>query len=293
MEKEPKTIKKKIQKKVWLISVIVLVVAMVAFFRQAYFIEPKQLAVNKYTMQVPQQVAPMRVVFFSDTHFGRYYPQENLQRIVNEINAQKADIVVFAGDFYDYYKKDKDNKKANINIPAASAQLANIQATIGKYAIFGNHDYYSGMTYLYKGLMQNGNFTVLRNERVFLPKQNITLFGYDDALRGRIYTKNYTIENDGYTLVLLHEPTYIDKIKTKQESLMLSGHTHGGQVDVPGLTKLLMKIKGEKYIKGNFYNLGKNQNMNLVVSSGIGMTRLPLRFGNTPEIVVIDLVHAE
>ena len=225
--------------------------------------------------------ADATLAFFCDVHLGGFYPEENLARIVDEINAQNADIVIFGGDFFDNYQRDKEQ----FDLEAIAAQLARIEAGEAKLAVFGNHDYGGGAARVFEQLFTAGGFTLLRNQSYQSETLGLTFFGADDYLLGS-FNANLCETSSGFTPVLVcHEPDTADYFQLDGVPLMLSGHTHGGQVRLPYLTELVMPRHGEKYIKG-LYTLGETQ---LYVSSGIGMTKRPLRLFNPPEIVSVKL----
>lgn len=241
----------------------------------AYFIEPKKLIVRK---QCFSSAKKFRVVHFSDTHFGKHYKKENLLKLVSKINEQKADFVFFTGDFFNGYINnfEKDEKDYYVE------QLSKIKAE--KYAVLGNHDYKTTDRCVHT-LLQKSGFTVLKDENIYNKKFNVKITGFCDFKSCEMNIDYYkSLNNEFFNLILMHEGDYVNLFPEKIKGMVFSGHSHGGQVSLPFLTKFFLPIGGEKYIKG-FY---KTKNANLFVSSGVGLTGLPLRFLNTPEIVVFD-----
>ncbi len=240
-----------------------------------YFIEPNMLVVKK---EKTFSSLGLRVVVFSDTHFGKFYSYKNADKIVEKINAQQADIVLFLGDMFDDINKEQAQYLTN--------KFMTIKAPYGKYAINGNHDFRIDVR-LYNKIMTDAGFHVLVNNMEKLSDYNINILGIDDAIKGNIDTtffKNIT-DTESLNILLLHEPDIIDYIDTSKIDIAFAGHTHGGQVKVPFLTKLVMPPYAKKYTDG-LYNV--NDNTKLYVSTGIGMSGLPIRFMNIPEILVFD-----
>lgn len=255
-------------------------------FVYARYIEPQLLVKTKLSTHSSSINQPFKVVFFSDTHFGKLYKQTNITKIVQAINEQEADFVIFGGDFFDNFAKDQ----SVLDVQYLEEQLANIQAKHGKIAIWGNHDYGGGAVRIYESFMQKGGFTVLKNQSLAYPMFNITISGVDDYLFGNpdfsLINQPYK-QNQPYHLVLSHQPDLVDRFMLSNINFILSGHSHGGQVSLPFLTKQVLPIGAKKYVKGS-YSLNSSTDTTLFVSKGIGLTQLPFRFLNIPEIVVVQ-----
>jgi hypothetical protein len=168
-----------------------------------------------------------------------------------------------------------------------------------RYAILGNHDHALSGTEVTRAL-RAGGITVLINSCLPIERKGdrIWLAGLDDPLCGRP-DLNKTIpasvrEIEGQPLILMcHEPDYADELLLhpagKSIGLMLSGHTHGGQVRLPFVGALELPPKGRKYVQGLF-QVGS---MQLFVNRGIGTIGVPFRFACPPEITEITLRSAE
>lgn len=245
---------------------------------------------NRFTVEVPDEVEEVKIVFFTDTHFGEYYPQEKLTKLVEKINEEKPDFVIFGGDLIDNYARDQEL----LQLDKFSQTLAQIKATHGKITVYGNHDYGGGAERVYQNVMTEGGFTVLKNEELQFENLNLSIVGYDDSLLGTITRERYELEKESYHIVVTHEPDVAEDIKSDGSLLVLSGHSHGGQVTLPYLTKKVLPYGAQKYIKGQ-YDLSdviKSESATMIVSRGIGMTIQPYRFLNPPEVVVVTLKRA-
>ena len=106
----------------------------------AWLIEPNLLRVSRQEAAADGKTGPLTVVFFTDTHFGSLYSPDHLSRIVEKINAEKPDLVLFGGDFFDAYAKDA----ALFDLEQIGETLSEIDAGLGKYAVWGNHDRAAG-----------------------------------------------------------------------------------------------------------------------------------------------------
>lgn len=262
-----------------LIGIVILVVAIFGYIR---FVEPNKLVVKKY--QVADKTKFSKIVFFSDTHFGKLYNQKNIERIVDIINQQNSDIVIFGGDFFDYYLKDQDI----LDLSYLSNELAKIEAKY-KIAIYGNHDYGAKAYHHYRKLMEESGFTILCQSTMVIDELNLQLIGIDDMQLGISEVSDEVLKNkikSGYYNVAVgHEPDLIDNFDDIKIDMMLAGHSHGGQLALPYFGALISNVGSQKYNKG-MYNEGDRK---VIVSTGVGVTKLPVRLCNVPEIVVIEM----
>lgn len=280
---------KKIRRLFMLMLTIVLI--FLSALGYAHFIEPELLTVRSFDIETDKQVKPCTIVFFSDTHFGKYYDVGHAEDIVKKINQNKPDIVVFGGDLLDNYARDRNI----MDLEYLKEELKNIEAKTGKYAVWGNHDYGGGAVRIYEDFMSSCGFALLDDESVVLEDYGIKLIGYDDYLMGWTDPSLYKIKSEFYNVIIAHEPVVSQFIESKSENFLLTGHTHGGQVNIPFLTSELLPEGSAQFIKGLYtqQEIGTTVSLTMYTSSGIGMTRYPFRFQNIPEIVKINLQGAD
>lgn len=274
-----------------------LLVIMAAFIITGYsrFIEPYLLTTSYDSLTSPYLTASsletgddtgiprLRIVLFADTHFSEYYTPENFAEVVSRINSQDPDIVFFAGDLVD----DLDSYEGSLEEIGSS--LAGIKARIGKYAVYGNHDYGGGMQFKYPEVMAAGGFDLLVNETVDLADINVCIMGIDDIVIGYGNAECASWLDAGRcNIVVCHEPDVFDEMSGCNIDLMLSGHTHGRQIDLSIFDDYILPAYGKKYVKGR-YDFENERHTTLFVTSGIGMTKLPLRLASPPEVTVTDL----
>ncbi|MGI5894805.1 MAG: metallophosphoesterase [Candidatus Merdivicinus sp.] len=245
----------------------------------ARFIEPNQLRIVHHEIHTNDRTSTGTIAFFTDTHLGKFYSAKNLEKITDTINQEKPDVILFGGDFFDNYARDRET----LDLTQISMELDRMQAPMGKYAVWGNHDCGGGASRIYEETLEAGGFTVIQNEGIALEKLGIYLWGMDDALLGK--PENPDIEDKYYRIIIGHEPDQADQIPEDCADLMLAGHSHGGQISLPILTEKILPIGAKKYKRGWY----ECENINLYVSSGIGNTLLPMRFGNIPEIIILTL----
>jgi len=242
------------------------------------YIEPFNPIIREYKIEsvdIPKSFDGFKIIHFSDIHYGRTVDNKYLNKIVDMINNQDPDLVFFTGDFL-----DRNNKLNEKQITTINSILSKIESTLGNYAVIGNHD----MKYLsdYKKIMDN-SFTILDNQEKTLyynENESITLIGLADNLESKVNYELFNKENSNYTFVLVHEPDEFDNIKNYNFNIMMSGHSHNGQIRLPFIGAIYTPI-GSKTYYDNYYNIN---NKELFVSNGIGTSSIPFRFLSKPSI---------
>lgn len=268
--------KKRKEKKNNLLIYFILFIALI--FIYAYYIEPFNLSIKEYKIEnknIPNSFDSLKIIHFSDLHYGSSVNLDYVKKVVKLINKQEPDIVMFTGDLLD--KRADMNKKNRENL---KNELNKIESTLGNYAVSGNHDY--EFIKEFKSILSD-NFTILNNEeKLIYYKENtpISITGFVDSGED---TPNYDIlknENNNFRFVLIHEPDEFDKIKDYNFNIMLSGHSHNGQVRIPLLGKIYTPKGAKKYYE-DYYNMN---NKELFISNGIGTSGINIRFMSEPTI---------
>lgn len=278
------------KKKIFLITLIMMI-GFLSVLGYSHFIEPDLLVTKTFVIETQKPIEPCTMVYFTDTHFGNHYDVSHAGKIVEKINEAKPDIVVFGGDLLDNYARDRDR----MDLQYLKEELQKIEAKTGKYAVWGNHDYGGGAVRIYEDFITSCGFELLDNESVELKNYGIKLIGYDDYLMGWTDPSLYKIESDLFNVIVAHEPVVSQFIESRSENFLLSGHTHGGQVSIPFITRKFLPEGSGQFRKG-FYNekeINTAISLKMYTSSGIGMTRYPFRFLNIPEIIQINFQHGE
>jgi predicted MPP superfamily phosphohydrolase len=174
-------------------------------------------------------------------------------------------------------------------VEAVSAAFAQIKSKYGKYAVLGNHDYEVSALPAVREIWKNSGFTLLKDDEVNIPELGLNIVGLDDWLFGSCETTALDQSNaDGFTLLLCHEPDIADRLDKDKFDLMLSGHTHGGQIKIPILGIIYTPALGRVYKEGR-YELGGARDAALYVNRGTGQSLLPMRLMTVPEITVLTL----
>lgn len=243
----------------------------------------------KYTVETDKQVGQLRIVQFADSHVGSTFDGEGFAKHMEEIQAEDPDIVVVTGDYVD----DDTTKEDMI---ASCKALGSIKTTYGVYYVFGNHDkgYYGSEYRGYSGEdliaeLEKNNVTVLQDETVLLDDR-FYLIGRQDRSEEQHGDSRASMEelvsgldDDKYSIVLDHQPHDYDAQEAANVDLVLSGHTHGGQL-FP-----FSRMGQWTGIDDKSYGLEKRGNTNFVVTSGISDWAIKFKTGCKSEYVVIDV----
>lgn len=247
-------------------------------------IETTWLAVEQVTIplkQLPPALEGFRLVLMSDFHLYPYTRLEVVQEAVALANSLKPDLIVLAGD---YVLESADA------IDDLAPVLAGLNAAHGVFAILGNHDLWTNGTTVLNGLERAG-VPVLYNSGIALGTGTGMLYlaGLDDGWSGQPDLERALAQRpaDAPTILLMHEPDFADQFaQDGRVVLQLSGHTHGGQVRLPGIGALVLPPYGRMYDQGLF-QVG---DMWLYTTRGIGVIGPPLRLNCRPEVTEITLV---
>ncbi|ETD05172.1 phosphatase [Lactococcus garvieae TRF1] len=259
-----------------ILSLFILLIIALPFY--AWKVEPFLVHVNHVELGKKNERTPLNVVQISDLQVSEYYETNRLDKVIEKVNAQKPDILLFTGDLFDNYSKYPEQRAPMIE------KLKAFKANIGKYAVWGNHDYGGGAVRVYEDVMSAGGFTVLRNQGETLTLSDgrqVFLGGLDDSLLGNpsvsdtlAYRQNYD-----YAITMTHEPDVADAFIGTDTQLVLAGHSHGGQVCIPFYP--IKNVLAEKYTRGLYQLDAITQ---LYVNTGIGTTSIHARFGVIPEV---------
>ncbi|MBR1907576.1 metallophosphoesterase [bacterium] len=241
-------------------------------------IEPHTIVINRIKLK-DKALKGLKIVFASDFHI-KFYEEKRLQKIVDMINKENADLILSTGDFFSGYRN-----KTTLHLEKITKYLGELKAKYGFYTSLGNHDYYRGNDKV-KEELEKVEITVLSNQNTVVQIKDKTIYiaGVEDLKTGHPDV-NMALENtSGSTILLTHSPDVFKDVPTSV-NLTLAGHLHGGQVRFPVVGAVYCPSEfGTKYAMGVFEEDGKK----MVVTSGIGTSKLPIRFLCPPEIVVIE-----
>lgn len=256
------------------------------------------IELNEKTIKIPNlpdSFKGMTITFTSDIHSGPYMSADDLREVVAAINSLKSDVIMLPGDFVSMHRNE---------IPAIAETFHELSAPMGVFATTGNHEFYvdADMTCV---ALESCGVKVLRNENVALERngEKLYILGVDDIDADTItnFVDGKTashieelyrgVPDNAATILLNHKPYRFDEYAMTNVGLMLSGHTHGGQIvfaRIGGETISLSRI-ASKYVAGLYEIDEPGRKSQMYVSRGIGTVALPMRFNCPPEITQITL----
>jgi predicted MPP superfamily phosphohydrolase len=247
--------------------------------------EASWVAIDRQTLPLPRlpgSLAGTRIAFLTDIHHGPFTSLDYVHSVVRTTMALDPDLILLGGD---YSLKDARYIRPCLDVMAA------LRAPLGVFAVLGNHDYWHGQAATSEGLAA-ARITELTNRGVWISKgsDRFRLAGVDDMWAGHIDLKEALADTkrDDACLLLSHNPDLCERLRDERVGLVLSGHTHGGQVVFPGGAPFVPSHYGQKYLRG----LVKAPNTLVYVSRGLGATGVPVRISCRPEINLITLVPA-
>ncbi|MCB1547352.1 MAG: metallophosphoesterase [Hyphomicrobiaceae bacterium] len=276
--------------------------------------EPFRLTVTRHRLSPVGWPAglELRVAVLADLHAcDPWMTPAHVARIVAQTNALSPDLVLLLGDFVAGYRMGRFSRL--VPHAAWAAELARLHAPLGRHAVLGNHDWWEEVEVQDRrkgptraGLaLQAAGIPVYENSAVRLVKngQAFWLAGLGDQWafwpKVRRWRGRGSVPYDGVddlpatlagiddaapVILMAHEPDIFPSVP-RRVALTVSGHTHGGQVRFLGYAPIVPSRYGRRYLHGVFVEDGRH----LVVSSGLGVSGLPVRFSVPPEIVVIEL----
>lgn len=223
----------------------------------------------------------LRIAFASDFHAGATTDERVLRAACEAIDALEPDVLLLGGDFVSVRAND---------IHVLAPLLATISAPLGKFGVFGNHDLRANRPVVADALRQAG-VRILVNETVQLPAphDDVTIIGFDDPIRGAP-NGELLAGVDGVRVLLMHAPDGLLAAGDATFDLALCGHTHGGQVVMPG-GAILYLPHGElsRSYPGGSYRVGGGERRTLIVSRGVGCSTIPVRLLCGAEVHLITL----
>jgi uncharacterized protein len=242
--------------------------------------EAHRFGLSKHSFKLPRLERGVRVAQLSDLHFGRWHREAAIRNWVDATLAQQPDLIVITGDLV-------DGGTSVERLEALTAELARLRAPLGVFATWGNHDYalhHSGLA-VFGPMLERAGIRVLTNRGVQL-RPDLYLAGVDDYWHGEVDIARAIrdAKPNGATLLLSHNPDILPFVP-ESVGLMLSGHTHGGQVRAPfGVGLHSISKFGERYQMGFI-----QEQTTAFVSRGLGTSTVPVRTFCTAELVMLEL----
>ncbi|MFN2454746.1 MAG: metallophosphoesterase [Pyrinomonadaceae bacterium] len=251
---------------------------------RAAFTEPFMLTVERHAVllpRLPRSLDGLRIVHLTDLHHSPFTGSEQLRQAIETANSLQPDIVALTGDYVSHERE----------YAAPCAELVGkLKARHGVYAVLGNHDHWTDAP-LVADLFRAEGIRVLINEgfRFELDGASFWLAGVDDTMVGLedlpLALAGSSV--DEMKLLLAHNPLILRRAARAGVDLVLSGHTHGGQVAWRSENNALGRPR-RRILKG----LGRRGATQIYVSRGLGTVVLPIRYGCPPEVTLLELRSA-
>ena len=254
--------------------IILIIVLFILFFFINKYINTGIIEVSEHRIineKIPDNFNGIKIIQVSDIKYGSNINNDDIKKLVKIINERKPDIVLYTGNLIDdEYKLDSKEREKIIN------SLQKIDASLGKYAVYGDEDKEDFMT-----IMNQSGFTILNNSKDLIYNEGntpITLVGLDIYSKSNLNEAFKDINNSFYTIVIANSDYYVDDLIKFKPNLVLVGGNSNGYIRLPGIGGL---IRGEHKYTNPYY---EKEGIKIYVSSGIGTDNIGIRFNNLPSI---------
>ena len=250
-----------------------------------FFIERHIFQVNTYRIPVPNlppKFDGYTIAQLTDLHHGFLMPQRTVEKIICKTNSLQNDLIVCTGD----YILERNGTK---QIDAVWSQMMKLNANDGVYSVLGNHDHWGSTDRSLYWLEKSGQDIRHKAVPIIRGEEKIWIGGAGDYMEDELGIDNtFQHASDSECKILLsHNPDSADTEYKTRIDLMISGHTHGGQVIIPFVGAPILPVKNKLYSSGFI----RAEGTNLYISRGLGWAMIPVRFNCLPEISVLRLVR--
>lgn len=237
--------------------------------------------------RLPEAFQGFRIAQITDIHFGPYMGQAGLERAIRLAQEFHPDLVTLTGDFVSHPLGQR-NGLAGAKHAEPCADVFARWTGVPIIAVLGNHDHWNNARVVAGALAERG-IRVLRNQAEVIERsgQRMWVAGIDDALEGQadLARSLAQIPHADTTVLLAHEPDFADYATKFPVDLQLSGHSHGGQVRLPGIGPIILPAMAHKYHTG----LNRVGRLQVYTSRGVGVINPPVRLNCRPEVSLITL----
>jgi predicted MPP superfamily phosphohydrolase len=231
----------------------------------------------------------LRIVHITDLHIGPLLRPKRLRAFIDRVNRLEPDLIAITGDIFDFDPA---------YVEAGCAEIARLEAKHRVYAVLGNHDIYTGADVVADGLSKHSDVRLLRDEweSLEIGGETLAVAGIEDPGTGWTDRESESpvlerlareIPRGSPSLLLVHRPSFFAHAARLEFPIVLSGHTHGGQVALP----LAHHVNPSRLIAHRTRGIFQSFDSTLYVSRGLGMAGLPLRINCPREIALIRLAH--
>jgi predicted MPP superfamily phosphohydrolase len=235
-------------------------------------------------VDLPEIFDGFKIVQLSDFHRSRWIGENHIREAGDIARSLEPDMVVFTGDMV---------TGSAGQIWSCLDAIGYIPSPWGTFGVLGNHDWWSGERVI-RDALETVGVTVLSNTSIRIGSRgsHIWLLGVEDlwSRRASLAAANSGVDDNAPRILLCHNPDILPSAARRNMDLVISGHTHGGQVCIPGVGPLMLPIQGSRKLASGLHNYGKTQ---IYVSRGIGMVSPPVRICCPPEVNLIRLQRRE
>lgn len=233
---------------------------------------------------VPKAFDGFRMAFVADLHYKSLLKEKGLNDVVRLLNAQQADVLLLGGDYHEGCQY----------VPPVMTALGRVKTRLGTYAVLGNNDYEACYEEILSEMKRNHiHLLEHRVDTLHLDGERILLAGVRNPfdLQANGVSPTLTLSPDDFVVLLTHTPDYAEDVPVHHSDLILSGHTHGGQVTLFGLYAPIVPSRyGQRFLSGLKYNSRK---MPIIITNGIGTSNKAIRMFAPAEIVLVVLHRLE
>ncbi len=245
--------------------------------------EARSISVTRQAIELPQLPAAfegMSIAFLTDLHCSPQTPPDFLARVVEETNRLKPELVLLGGDY---------TSRGTAYLRPVAEVLGRLEAPRGVYGVLGNHDYWEDPAAVRAALRQSGIVDLTNAGRwVNVNGSRIRIAGVGDLWQDvqDLHAALAGVKESDAVILLSHNPDYAMRLKDKRVGLVLSGHTHGGQIRLPRIGPVITNSQyGRRLVSG----LVSFDSFQLYTSRGLGTVIVPLRYQCPPEIALFTL----
>jgi predicted MPP superfamily phosphohydrolase len=256
-----------------------------------FFVEPHRPVpehIDIYLTRLPEACEGFRIAQITDIHFGPYMDTPGLERAVRLAEDFQPDLVALTGDFVSHPLYQRNGLEGARNAEPCADVFARWKGAPPMIAVLGNHDHWNNPD-MVTGSLRDRGIVVLRNASHVIEreKQLLWIAGTDDALESRadVAQAIAQIPPTDPTILLAHEPDFADHAAKFPVDLQLSGHSHGGQVRLPGVGPIILPDLARKYHTG----LNRVGRLQVFTSHGVGVINPPVRLNCPPKVSLLTL----
>ncbi len=260
--------KKKLKFHTKLILIIVIIVL------YSFFLGTKGIFIKEFKIeskQISKQMHGLKILHFSDLHFSSSVNKNDVKKIVKKINQAKPDIVIFTGDLI-----NKNHKLTREEKEFITKEFKSIKSELGKYYVTGEEDFDEANSIF----NLSGFINIEDNFQIIHSSNNSSLLLINNKNADKYFSEEKITSN--FNILVTHNPNDFDKIKKYNFDMVLSGHTHNGQINIPKIKDLFIDGKHKK----TYEKIGKTK---LFVNPGIGTSKVNARLFNHPTMFLYRL----